>query len=119
VVVATCRFATPASIIAMKLQSAPRRRAGQSYKAAADYFDIFRLLSHPGLLRPLVEALKLAPHGLGEWAARELQARFIVDAAAGPAVLADGTKDGGGTIEPGLGVGSPRRADALGPVFGR
>ena len=42
-----CRFATPASLVAMKLQSAPKRRAARAHKAGGDYLDLFRLASHP------------------------------------------------------------------------
>jgi hypothetical protein len=42
-----CRFAVPASLVAMKLQSAPRRRGARADKAGGDYIDLFRLVSHP------------------------------------------------------------------------
>lgn len=73
----TCRFAAPATIVSMKLQSAPRRRAERTHKAGGDYFDIFRVLSHPSLVRPVAEAFRDAPHDLGEWSVREIQSKVV------------------------------------------
>jgi hypothetical protein len=42
-----CRFASAAALVAMKLQSSPRRKGARSHKAGGDVFDIFRLISHP------------------------------------------------------------------------
>jgi len=50
---ARCRIATPASLVAMRLQSAPKRRAARAEKAGGDYLDLFRLTSHPEMTRPL------------------------------------------------------------------
>ncbi len=40
----TCRVATPAALVAMKLQSAPRRRAEQAHKGPNDYGDLYACL---------------------------------------------------------------------------
>jgi hypothetical protein len=76
----SCRFASPASLVAMKLQSAPRRRAQRAHKAGGDLFDIFRLVSHPSLTRPMATALHHAPHDLGDWCATGIR-RFLLDEA--------------------------------------
>jgi len=75
-----CRFASPASLVAMKLQSAPRRRAARAAKAGGDYLDIFRLSSHPAMTGEIASALKDAPHDLGPWCLRELRRCMIDDA---------------------------------------
>ncbi|HUY65387.1 MAG TPA: hypothetical protein VMV06_01090 [Acidimicrobiales bacterium] len=75
-----CRFATPASLVAMKLQSAPRRRAARAAKAGGDYLDLFRLASHPTMTRQIALALNDAPHDLGPWCMREIQRCMIDDA---------------------------------------
>jgi len=77
---ATCLVATPAAMVAMKVQSAPRRSASGRHKAASDYADIHRLLTCPGLLSPAAAALATAPHGLGTWVAAELERRLVGDA---------------------------------------
>ncbi|MGO8871300.1 MAG: nucleotidyl transferase AbiEii/AbiGii toxin family protein [Acidimicrobiales bacterium] len=75
-----CRFASPASLVAMKLQSAPRRRAERSHKAGGDYLDLFRLVSHPTLATSISSALREAPHDLGTWCLREIQRCMVDDA---------------------------------------
>jgi len=75
-----CRFATPASLVAMKLQSAPRRRAARAPKAGGDYLDLFRLTSHPAMTRQIASALNHAPHDLGSWCFRETRRCMIDDA---------------------------------------
>ena len=75
-----CRFATPASLVAMKLQSAPRRRGGRADKAGGDYLDLFRLVSHPSMTRSIAVALRAAPHDLGSWCSLEITRRMIEDA---------------------------------------
>jgi len=77
---ASCLVATPAALVAMKVQSAPRRSAAGRYKGASDYADVHRLLTHPGLLSPVAAALAAAPHDLGKWVAAELERRFVGDA---------------------------------------
>jgi hypothetical protein len=75
-----CRFATPASLVAMKLQSAPRRRGVRADKAGGDYLDLFRLVSHPSMTRSIAVALRAAPHDLGSWCSLEITRRMIEDA---------------------------------------
>jgi hypothetical protein len=77
---ARCRIATPASLVAMKLQSAPKRRAARAEKAGGDYLDLFRLTSHPDMTRSISEALREAPHDLVSWCQREIR-RCMVDEA--------------------------------------
>ena len=60
-----CQFASPAGLVAMKRQCAPRRRAARVHKAGGDYLDIFRLSSHPALTRPIALSFRTAPHDLG------------------------------------------------------
>ncbi len=75
-----CRFADPASLVAMKLQSAPRRRGVRADKAGGDYLDLFRLVSHPSMTRSIAVALRAAPHDLGSWCSLEITRRMIEDA---------------------------------------
>jgi hypothetical protein len=77
---ASCLVATPAALVAMKTQSAPRRSAAARSKVASDYADVHRLLTHPGLLPLVAAALATAPHDLGTWVAAELERRFVGDA---------------------------------------
>lgn len=77
---AHCRFATPASLVAMKLQSAPRRRGARAFKAGGDYLDLFRLVSHPAMTRSIAVSLRAAPHDLGTWCSLEITRRMIEDA---------------------------------------
>ena len=46
--IVACRVATPAALVAMKLQSAPRRPPARVQKAANDYLDLSLLLSNFG-----------------------------------------------------------------------
>ncbi len=75
-----CRFAAPASLVAMKLQSAPRRRGARADKAGGDYLDLFRLVSHPAMTRSIAVSLCEAPHDLGSWCSLEITRRMIDDA---------------------------------------
>lgn len=75
-----CRFAVPASLVAMKLQSAPRRRGVRADKAGGDYLDLFRLVSHPAMTRSIAISLPAAPHDLGPWCSREITRCMIEDA---------------------------------------
>lgn len=84
----TCRFAPPASIVSMKLQSAPRRRTERAHKAGGDYFDLYRLLSHPSLVRPIAQAFRHAPHDLGEWSLRQIGSKMVDDPGRMAAVIA-------------------------------
>jgi hypothetical protein len=72
-----CRFAIPAALVAMKLQSSPRRKGGRSHKAGGDLFDIFRLISHPELTRAIATSLHTAPHDLGGWSAASVAGLFV------------------------------------------
>lgn len=74
----TCLAASPASLVAMKLQSAPRRPAVRVHKAANDYLDLHRLLSNVELLPEVAEDLAThAPHDLGTWAIERIRIEFI------------------------------------------
>jgi hypothetical protein len=65
----TCLAASPASLVAMKLQSAPRRSLARADRAANDYADLYRLLSNAELLPEIAHDLAVsAPHDLGPWA---------------------------------------------------
>ena len=77
---ATCRVATPAALVAMKLQSAPRRRAERAHKGPNDYADLFLLLSQPQSLNDIVSELPNAPHGLGQWCAERIHLEFVTEA---------------------------------------
>jgi NAD(P)-dependent dehydrogenase (short-subunit alcohol dehydrogenase family) len=78
---ASCRVARPAALVAMKLQSAPRRREVRAYKGSNDYLDIFRLVSHVGLSVSIAEELRGAPHGLGAWCGKRIRTELVEDAA--------------------------------------
>ena len=74
----TCLAASPASLVTMKLQSAPRRPPARVDKAANDYADLYRLLSNVELLPEIaVDLATGAPHDLGSWALRQIRAVFI------------------------------------------
>ena len=79
--VVTCRVATPAALVAMKLQSAPRRPPARVQKAANDYLDLALLLSNLVLLPQIVAGLAQSPHGLGGWCAERILNDFVDDAA--------------------------------------
>jgi len=70
----TCLVASPASLVTMKLQSAPRRPPARVHKAANDYLDLFRFLSD-GELAPAIatDLVQCAPHKLGSWAIQRIQ----------------------------------------------
>ena len=74
----TCPAASPASLVAMKLQSAPRRPRTRIDKAANDYLDLHRLLSSSDLGFEIARDLTSdAPHDLGEWAIERIRLDFI------------------------------------------
>ena len=75
-----CRFAIPGSLVAMKLQSAPRRKGATIHKAGGDYLDIFRLASHPSLTDSIASSLRMAPHDLTSWCRQEIQRSMIDEA---------------------------------------
>jgi hypothetical protein len=80
VATATCRVATPAALVAMKLQSAPRRRAERAHKGPNDYGDLYSLLLQPESLNPIVADLPNAPHELGQWCAERIRLEFVTEA---------------------------------------
>ena len=84
----TCRFADAGALVAMKLQSAPRRKGQRSHKAGGDLFDIFRLTSHPALTRAIARSLRNAPHNLGDWCAASMKDTFVDGAERTAAVIA-------------------------------
>jgi len=79
--IVACRVATPAALVAMKLQSAPRRPPARVQKAANDYLDLALLLSNLVLLPQIVAGLAESPHGLGGWCAERIRNDFVDDAA--------------------------------------
>lgn len=79
--IATCRVATPAALVAMKLQSAPRRPPARVQKAANDYLDLALLLSNLVLLPQIIAGLAESPHGLGSWCAERIRNDLVDDAA--------------------------------------
>jgi hypothetical protein len=74
----TCPAASAASLVTMKLQSAPRRPVARVHKAANDYLDLQRLLSNAALVPQMAEDLvRSAPHDLGAWAIERIRFEFI------------------------------------------
>jgi hypothetical protein len=73
----TCRVATPAALVAMKIQSAPRRPPAGVQKAANDYLDLALLLSNLVLLPQIITGLAQSPHGLGAWCAERISDDFV------------------------------------------
>lgn len=74
----TCLAASAASLVTMKLQSAPRRPVARVQKAANDYLDLQRLLSNVELVPQLADDLvRSAPHELGGWAIERIRVDFI------------------------------------------
>ena len=78
---AMCRVAPPAALVAMKLQSAPRRRAERAHKGPNDYGDLYALLTEPGSLHAIGTDLQKSPHGLGRWCAQRIELEFVTGAA--------------------------------------
>jgi hypothetical protein len=79
--IVTCRVATSAALVAMKLQSAPRRPPARVQKAANDYLDLTLLLSNLVLLPQIIAGLAESPHGLGAWCAERIRNDFVDNAA--------------------------------------
>ncbi len=77
----SCRVATPAALVAMKLQSAPRRRAERAHKGPNDYGDLYALFTQPESLAGIAAELPGAPHGLGQWCAQRIELEFVAGAA--------------------------------------
>ncbi len=78
---ATCRVATPSTLVAMKLQSAPRRRAERAHKGPNDYGDLYALLTQTVALDEIATILPNAPRGLGRWCAQRIELEFVTGAA--------------------------------------
>lgn len=77
----TCLVASPASLVAMKLQSAPRRPPARIHKAANDYLDLFRFVSDAILAPEIATDLVLhAPHHLGSWAIERIRLEMSLGA---------------------------------------
>lgn len=77
---AICRVATPAALVAMKLQSAPRRRAERANKGPNDYGDLYALLLRPESFDAIVKDLTDAPHRLGQWCRERIEIEFVREA---------------------------------------
>ena len=70
----TCLVASPASLVTMKLQSAPPRPPARAHKAANDYLDLFRFISNDELAPAIAaDLLDRAPHDLGTWAIERIR----------------------------------------------
>lgn len=80
VATATCRVATPAALVAMKLQSAPRRRAERAHKGPNDYADLYALLLRPEAIESVIVDLPHAPHGLGQWCVQRIEIELVAGA---------------------------------------
>jgi hypothetical protein len=72
--------AIPAALVAMKLQSAPRRRVERAHKGPNDYGDLYSLLLQPDSLNDIVADLPNAPHGLAQWCAERIRLEFVTEA---------------------------------------
>lgn len=80
VATATCRVATPAALVAMKLQSAPRRRAERAQKGPNDYGDLYALLLRPETIDDIVADLPNAPQRLGKWCVQRIEIELVAGA---------------------------------------
>lgn len=77
---ASIPVASPAALVACKLQSC-RRRQRDPAKAASDIFDIYRLLIEHDQAGGVADALARSPDNLGPWCADALTTTFVTDAA--------------------------------------
>jgi hypothetical protein len=73
-------MATPAALVAMKLQSYPQRKGAVIAKQGSDALDLHALLHHHDHDNEIADALAAAPHGLGELCADRAEALLIDDA---------------------------------------
>jgi hypothetical protein len=80
VAAASAQVATPAALIACKLQSCRQRRRAPA-KAASDIYDIYRLLVEHDGNGAVATALAHGPADLGPWCADALTETLIDDAA--------------------------------------
>lgn len=75
--------ATPAALVAMKLQSVPQRRGGREHKRAGDCFDIYRLMIEHGTKSNvhgpggIARALNTSPADLGTLCLGHIQELFV------------------------------------------
>lgn len=69
-------LASPAALVAMKLQSIPARRAMREHKRAGDAFDLYRLLLAHGAFE-VPERLASAPADLGHWCLSQARHLFV------------------------------------------
>ncbi len=74
----TVEMATPAALVAMKLNSYPRGRGASIAKQGSDLQDIVALLTVHNADRAIGRALARAPYGLGKLCA-EIAQRLLVD----------------------------------------
>ncbi len=72
-----CPVARPAALVAMKLQSAPRRRADKARKGPDDYADLLALLTQPDTLDDVGALLPAAPLGLGAWCLGRIELELV------------------------------------------
>lgn len=75
---ATAWLATPAALVAMKLQSIPRRSGPTIHKRASDAYDLVRLIDHCERNGGVSRVLASAPGDLGEFCLRQSRA-YLVD----------------------------------------
>jgi hypothetical protein len=73
-------MATPAALVAMKLQSYPQRRGAVVAKQGSDVLDLHALLHRHDPDNEIADALAAADHGLGELCADRAQELLIDDA---------------------------------------
>jgi hypothetical protein len=55
----------------------PQRKAVRAHKAGGDYLDLFRLVSHPAMTRPISLSMREARHELGSWCLREIKEQIL------------------------------------------
>jgi hypothetical protein len=72
-------LATPAALVAAKLQSMRQRRRDPA-KAASDVFDVYRLLAGHDSQGAVGDALAAAPADLGPWSADAVHETLVVEA---------------------------------------
>lgn len=75
---AECEMATPAALVAMKLQSYPRRSGPALAKQGSDLLDLYALLEHHDHDNEIGSALAIAHHDMGRLCAAMAQ-RLLVD----------------------------------------
>ena len=73
----TCRVATPAALVAMKLQSAPRRRAERAQKGPEVTTGTYSVYLAPRVWPGSHADLPGAPHDLGSWCVQARMNRTV------------------------------------------